>query len=134
MLKFRSSQPQEEPQTANTVIGVNSTFRGTLMVTGTLHIDGEFEGDILNCERLEIGEHGIMRADVEVKEALILGRVYGNIRARGSIDMRSGARIEGDLAAMSIAMEQGVHFSGRCSMLESGSETIELTGGSMTRG
>jgi cytoskeletal protein CcmA (bactofilin family) len=34
---------------------------------------------------------------------------------------------------MSIAMEQGVHFSGRCSMLESGSETIELTGGSMTR-
>jgi cytoskeletal protein CcmA (bactofilin family) len=133
MLKFRSSQPQEEPQTANTVIGVNSTFRGTLMVTGTLHIDGEFEGDILNCERLEIGEHGIMRADVEVKEALVLGRVYGNIRARGSIDMRSGARVEGDLAAMSIAMEQGVHFSGRCSMLESGSETIELTGGSMTR-
>jgi cytoskeletal protein CcmA (bactofilin family) len=103
------------------------------MVTGTLHIDGEFEGDILNCERLEIGEHGIMRADVEVKEALVLGRVYGNIRARGSIDMRSGARVEGDLAAMSIAMEQGVHFSGRCSMLESGSETIELTGGSMTR-
>ena len=133
MLKFRSSQPQEEPQTANTVIGVNSTFRGTLMVTGTLHIDGEFEGDILNCERLEIGEHGIMRADVEVKEALVLGRVYGNIRARGSIDMRSEARVEGDLAAMSIAMEQGVHFSGRCSMLESGSETIELTGGSMTR-
>jgi cytoskeletal protein CcmA (bactofilin family) len=133
MLKFRSSQPQEEPQTANTVIGVNSTFRGTLMVTGTLHIDGEFEGDILNCERLEIGEHGVMRADVEVKEALVLGRVYGNIRARSSIEMKSGARIEGDLAAMTIAMEQGVHFSGRCSMLESGSETIELTGGSMTR-
>jgi cytoskeletal protein CcmA (bactofilin family) len=133
VLKFRSSQPQEEPQTANTVIGVNSTFRGTLMVTGTLHIDGEFEGDILNCERLEIGEHGVMRADVEVKEAVVMGRVYGNIRALGSIEMKSGARVEGDLAGLSIAMELGVHFTGRCSMLESGNEAIELTGGVRTR-
>lgn len=133
MLKFRSAQPHEEPQIPNTVIGVSSTFRGTLMVTGTLRIDGEFEGDILNCERLEIGEHGIMRADVEVKEALVLGRVYGNIRARGAIEMKSGARIEGDLAAMTIAMEQGVHFTGRCTMLESESDSIELTAGARAR-
>jgi cytoskeletal protein CcmA (bactofilin family) len=133
MLKFRSSQPQEEPQTPNTIIGVNSTFRGTLMVSGTLHIDGEFEGDILNCERIEIGEHGIMRADIEVKEALVMGRVYGNIRARASIEMKAGARVEGDLAGMTIAMEQGVHFTGRCMMLESGNEAIELTGGIRTR-
>jgi cytoskeletal protein CcmA (bactofilin family) len=103
------------------------------MVTGTLHIDGEFEGDILNCERLEIGEHGVMRADVEVKEAVVMGRVYGNIRALGSIEMKSGARVEGDLAGLSIAMELGVHFTGRCSMLESGNEAIELTGGVRTR-
>jgi len=133
VLKFRSSPPQEEPETPNTVIGVNSTFRGTIMVTGTLHIDGEFEGDILNCERLEIGEHGVMRADVEVREALVMGRVYGNIRALGSIEMRSGARVEGDLAGMSIAMEQGAHFTGRCTMIESSNEAIELTGGVRTR-
>src|SRR6266571_449831 len=122
VLKFRSTQPQGEQPTANTVIGVNSNFRGTLMVTGILRIDGEFEGDILNCERLEIGEHGIMRADVEVREALIMGRVYGNIRALGAIEMKSGARVEGDLAGMTVAMEQGVHFTGRCTMLETGSE------------
>lgn len=128
MLKFRHQQPQEEPQAPNTVIGVNSTFRGTIMVSGTLRIDGEFEGDILNCERIEIGEHGILRADVEVKEAVVFGRVYGNIRALGSIEMRAGARVEGDVAALSVAMEQGVHFSGRCTMLESGTEAVELGG------
>ena len=134
MLKFRSQQPQqEEPQTANTVIGVNSNFRGTLMVSGTLRIDGEFEGDILNCDRLEIGEHGIMRADVEVKDALILGRVYGNIRALGSIEMRAGARVEGDVAALTVAMEQGVRFTGRCTMLEAGSENAIEIGVGMRR-
>ena len=114
------------PPPANTLIGLGSSFRGTVMVQGTLRIEGEFEGDILNCERLEVGEHGVMRADVEVREALIQGRVDGNVRALGVIEMRNGARVEGDVAAMSVVMEQGVFFSGRCTMLESGSEGVEL--------
>lgn len=133
MLKFRSQHPQEVPLTANTVIGVNSNFRGTLMVSGTLRIDGEFEGDILHCERIEIGEHGILRADVEVKEALVLGRVHGNIRATGAIEMKTGARVEGDLTGMTVAMEPGAHFTGRCTMLETGSDVAELGGGIRTR-
>lgn len=127
MMKFRQ-RPQENGAASvpNTVVGIGSTLRGTLMVTGTLRIDGEFEGDILNCDRLEVGEHGIMRADVEVKEALIRGQVHGNIRALGSIEMKSGARVEGDVAAVSVAMEPGVHFSGRCTMLDTGYESVEL--------
>ena len=95
------------------------------MVSGTLRIDGEFEGDILNCERLEIGEHGVMRADIEVREAVVMGRVNGNIRALGVLQMKAGARVEGDVAAMSVVMEPGVYFTGRCTMLENGSEAVE---------
>lgn len=115
-----------EPPAANTIIGPGSSARGTLMVSGTLRVDGEFEGDILNCERLEIGEHGLMRADVEVKEAMIRGRVLGNIRALGTVEMKAGSHVEGDVAAFSVVMEPGVHFSGRCTMLESGSESVEM--------
>lgn len=127
MLKFRSkgSNP-EDSQPVNTVIGIGSNFRGTIMVSGTLRIEGEFEGDILNCERLEIGEHGVMRADIEVREALVQGRVHGNIRALGVLEMKSGARVEGDIAAMTVTMEPGVHFTGRCTMLETGSEAVEF--------
>lgn len=121
----RSSGADETPP-PNTVIGVGSSLRGTLMVTGTLRIDGEFEGDILNCDRLEIGEHGVMRADVEVRDAHVQGRVVGNVRALGTIDLKSGARVEGDLAAVSVTMEPGVHFTGRCTMLETGSEGVEM--------
>ena len=129
-MKFlsRSASP-EVSATPNTLIGVGSSFRGTLMVSGTLKIDGELEGDILNCDRLEIGEHGLMRADIEVKEAVIQGRVMGNVRALGQLEMRSGARIEGDIAALGVVMEPGVYFSGRCTMLESGSDGVEIGGG-----
>ncbi len=126
MMKFRTRPNVEEAAPANTVIGVSTSFRGTLMVTGTLQIDGEFEGDILNCDRLDIGEHGIMRADIEVHEAIIRGRVHGNVRALGTIEMKTGAKVIGDVAAYNVIMEPGVHFTGRCTMLETGSEAVEL--------
>jgi len=130
MMKFRPRAPENDgPEPPNTVVGIGSSFRGTLMVSGTLRIDGEVEGDILNCDRLEIGEHGMMRADIEVKDAVVNGRVLGNIRALGTIEMKAGARIEGDVAATSVVMEPGVYFSGRCTMLDSGFEAVELGAG-----
>jgi cytoskeletal protein CcmA (bactofilin family) len=127
MLKFRSRPAEPEPTpTSTTVLGVGASFRGTLMVSGVLRIDGEFEGDILHCERLEIGEHGVMRSDVEVKDALVLGRVFGNIRALGTLEMKPGARVEGDVTAMSVIIEPGAFYSGRCTMIEHGVETLEM--------
>jgi cytoskeletal protein CcmA (bactofilin family) len=126
-MRFGSKQQSVEASRPNTLIGVGSSVRGTLMITGTLRIDGEFEGDVLSCERLEIGEHGVMRSDIEVRDAMVRGRVVGSIRALGVIELKTGARVEGDVAAFSVVMEQGVHFTGRCTMLESGSEGVELT-------
>ena len=45
MLKFRSQAPAEGVAPPNTIIGIGSSLRGTLMVSGTLRIDGEFDWD-----------------------------------------------------------------------------------------
>ena len=127
-MRFGSKQQSDEASRPNTLIGVGSSVRGTLMITGTLRIDGEFEGDVLSCERLEIGEHGVLRSDIEVRDAMVRGRVIGSIRALGVIELKAGARMEGDVAAYSVVMEPGVHFTGRCTMLEAGSEGVQLSG------
>ena len=127
MMKFRSRQNNDSmPEPPNTILGVGSTLRGTLMVTGTLRIEGEFDGDVLNCDRLEIGEHGVMRCDIEVKSAEVLGKVYGSIRALGTIELKAGSHVEGDVVAASVVMEPGVFFSGRCTMLENGPGAVSL--------
>ncbi len=127
-MRFRPRANDELPPAPNTVIGVGSSLHGTLMVSGTLRIDGEFEGDVLNCERVEVGEHGVLRADVEVREALIAGRMFGNIRAAGGVLMKSGAQVEGDVAAPSVAIEPGVQFNGRCTTTEPGADPLALAG------
>jgi cytoskeletal protein CcmA (bactofilin family) len=125
-MRFRSRQTDNPPPMPNTVLGVGSTFRGTLMVAGTLRIEGEFDGDVLNCERLEVGEHGVMRTDIEVKSAEVYGKIYGTIRALGVVELRAGSHVEGDVAAASIVMEPGVFFNGRCTMLENGPDSVAV--------
>jgi cytoskeletal protein CcmA (bactofilin family) len=127
MMKFRSKPAATDAAPApSTIIGVGTNIRGTMMATGTLRIEGEFEGDILNCDRLEIGEHGIMRSDIEVKSAMVQGRVVGNIRALGVIEIKTGARVEGDMTAANVVIEPGAFFTGRCTMLEHGPEGMEM--------
>jgi cytoskeletal protein CcmA (bactofilin family) len=111
---------------ANCHIGVGSNFRGTLMVEGTLLVDGEFEGDILNCDRIIVGPYGHVRADVHVREAIVAGVFDGGIQAEERAILLSGARVRGDLTSHSVVIEDGVRFSGRCTMLDEADERSEV--------
>ena len=113
----------------NCHIGVGSSFRGTLMIEGTLLVDGDFEGDILNCDRIIVGPYGHVHADVHVREAIVAGVFDGGVQAEERIFLLSGARVKGDLTSSSIVIEDGVRFSGRCTMLD---EDPVGTGGDLT--
>lgn len=114
----RSKDKDDETLVPNCHIGVGSSFRGTLMVEGTLLVDGDFQGDILNCERILVGPYGRVRADVQVREAVVAGSFDGGIQAEDRVTLLEGARVHGDLTSHAIVIEDGVRFSGRCTMLE----------------
>jgi cytoskeletal protein CcmA (bactofilin family) len=114
----RDNEDTEPDIVPNCHIGVGSSFRGTLMVDGTLLVDGEFQGDILNCVRIVVGPHGHVQADVHVREAIIAGGFDGGIQAEERVLLMSGARVRGDLTASAIMIDDGVRFSGRCTMLD----------------
>ena len=125
------SQDSDDEDTfvANCHIGVGSNFRGTLMIEGTLLVDGDFEGDILNCDRIVVGPYGHVRADIHVREAIVAGVFDGGIQAEERITLMSGARVRGDLTSHAVAIEDGVRFTGRCTMLDEGSGSEGPAGG-----
>jgi cytoskeletal protein CcmA (bactofilin family) len=116
----RDNDDTEDVIVPNCHIGVGSSFRGTLMIEGTLLVDGDFEGDILNCARIVVGPFGHVQADVHVREAIVAGVFDGGIQAEERILLMSGARVKGDLTASAIMIDEGVRFSGRCTMLDEG--------------
>jgi cytoskeletal protein CcmA (bactofilin family) len=125
----RGDDDEGEEIVANCHIGVGSNFRGTLMVEGTLLVDGEFEGDILNCDRIVVGPYGHVRADVHVREAIVAGVFDGGIQAEERIGLLSGARVRGDLTSHAVIIEEGVRFSGRCTMLDEADSLGENSAG-----
>jgi cytoskeletal protein CcmA (bactofilin family) len=95
---------------------------------GTLQVDGEVEGDVVGREVI-IGELGKVTGTVAAEQVTVRGNISGAIRAM-TVSLQSSAHVEGDIHHMSLAIEQGAAFDGRCRRPADASElTPDLVGG-----
>jgi cytoskeletal protein CcmA (bactofilin family) len=100
----------------NSILGPGCKVKGSIEIKGTIRIDGEFEGDIKCPETLIIGKSGVLKADVTVKNAVIGGKVLGNIEASNKIELQTGSHVEGDISTARLVIDEGVFFEGACKM------------------
>ncbi len=108
--------PTATPQRLQTVIGDGTRISGEVKVDGDLRVDGEVEGMITAANSVVVGKSGVVKADVEAGNAEIAGRVVGKISARERVVLLGGSRLEGDVQAQSLKIEDGAHFQGNCVM------------------
>lgn len=100
----------------NTIIGSNSKIEGLLTAAESTRIDGLLEGKILSESSVIIGEHGLVRGDIDAVEILIAGTVYGNLRAKERIQMTETGRVLGDIFTKTLVIDEGASFKGQCTM------------------
>ncbi len=100
----------------NTIIGKDTTFSGTLDVSGTLRVDGVLKGEVNVTDTIAIGPTGEIDANVKTKNAVVSGSVKGNIHATEKVELQAKAHITGDLVTKSLVIEQGAVFHGNCNM------------------
>ncbi|HEX5133670.1 MAG TPA: polymer-forming cytoskeletal protein [Candidatus Krumholzibacteria bacterium] len=132
MLKsgFKATQSNEEAKvmfgkdegmttgqaTLNSMLGQGCKIKGDIEIQGTMRIDGHFEGSISCPETLIIGKTGVVKAEVKVKNAVIGGKLVGNIAASNKIELQSGSHVEGDIQTARLVIDEGVFFEGNCKM------------------
>jgi cytoskeletal protein CcmA (bactofilin family) len=100
----------------NSILGEGSSFKGNVRIQGSMKVDGEFEGNLTVTESLIVGKSGVVKAEVEVGEAVVGGKVVGRIRASERVELQTGSRMEGDVFTQSFMIEDGVFFRGSCHM------------------
>jgi len=100
----------------NSILGQGCKVKGDIELQGTIRIDGEFEGQIKCPETLIVGKSGVVKADVTVKNAIIGGKVVGNIKGSNKIELQSGSHVEGDIQTARLVIDEGVFFEGSCKM------------------
>ncbi len=96
------------------IIGTNSFFKGKLKPKGNLHIDGKYEGDLIEANLLTIGLTGKVRSDIVADSIIIEGVVIGKIKAKILILLLSTAKVLGDIEAPELIMQNGVLYEGHC--------------------
>jgi cytoskeletal protein CcmA (bactofilin family) len=77
-------------------------------------VDGQVEGSIeLAGNRLIIGPHGQVRANVNAKGVIVQGKLDGNIRASERAELTKSAIAVGDITTQRVAIEEGAFFKGK---------------------
>jgi len=97
-------------------IDQGSEFEGKLTFKDTVRIDGSFHGEIASENTLIVGETGTIEATIRSNTVVVSGTVVGNILAARQIVLHKSARVQGDMSAPSLVIEEGAIFNGQLSM------------------
>lgn len=97
----------------NSTIGAGSVFEGKFYISGSLKIDGKFEGEIKTDEELIVGETGRVKTDIVARSVVVAGTVIGNIVAHEEVKLLETGKVLGDITAPCISIQKGVISQGR---------------------
>ncbi len=123
---FQRTKPIQEvtPQKkSQSIIGGNIKFRGELIGTEDIHIEGTVEGTIImQGHNLTIGTQGTIDANVHANNITINGSLTGDVLADELISIRDSAKVKGNLIAPRIQLDDGGKFRGSMDMVDNEQE------------
>src|SRR3982751_4065684 len=94
-------------------IGKSLVIKGEVTGSESLYIDGRVEGSInLPGNRVTVGRNGVVAANINAREVVIIGKVRGNLMTSDRVDIRNEGSLTGDVVAQRISIEDGAYFKG----------------------
>jgi cytoskeletal protein CcmA (bactofilin family) len=121
------SEPAVAPRPVTTTTADQATIGKSLVIKGevtgseSLYIDGRVEGSInLSGNRVTVGRNGVVSANINAREIVVLGKVRGNLTASDRVDIRSDGSLTGDVVAARISIEDGAFFKGGIDIRKAG--------------
>ncbi len=122
-----ASEPAPAPRPVATTTADQATIGKSLVIKGevtgseSLYIDGRVEGSInLSGNRVTVGRNGVVSANINAREIVVLGKVRGNLTASDRVDIRSDGSLTGDVVAARISIEDGAFFKGGIDIRKAG--------------
>lgn len=101
----------------DTLIADGTCINGDLTFSGALFVDGEIKGEIRGDNEsqsvLSIGVHGRVEGNISTPYAIIFGEVDGDVYISEKVDLKPGAKVNGDLYYKVIEMNAGAEVNGK---------------------
>lgn len=107
-----------------TVLGESARLEGKFNIGESIQIECEVAGEMNVEGKLVIAEKGVVRADVNTAEAIIMGQYEGNMVATGNVEITSTGRVSGNIETDSLVISKGGFFNGNVSKMRRAGEVV----------
>jgi cytoskeletal protein CcmA (bactofilin family) len=121
-----SSEPGKPASiTLLTVVGEHARMEGKFDIADSIQVECEVAGEMNVGGKLVIGEKGVVSANVQTVDAIIMGQYEGNMVATGNVEIAETGRVTGNITTDSLVISKGGFFNGNITkMNESGARQV----------
>jgi cytoskeletal protein CcmA (bactofilin family) len=127
---MRNQKQQEKnmnTEQAKTVIGEDVEISGNIKCESNIQFNGKLNGDLTCGGQALIGNTSTVKGNLSIETVSIMGQVSGNITAKDKIELKSTARLHGDIRAKRLTVEDGVTFVGKVEVNPAGPAGAQQT-------
>ncbi len=100
------------PITLLTVVGDHARMEGKFDIADSIQVECEVGGELNVGGKLVIGEKGVVNANVQTVDAIIMGHYDGNMVATGNVEITETGRVSGNIQTDSLVISKGGFFNG----------------------
>jgi cytoskeletal protein CcmA (bactofilin family) len=114
------------------LLPLDTCVRGDVLFAGGLRIDGRVEGNVI-CKPddrglLVLSENAVIVGSVKVYDAVINGRIEGDMEVEHFLELQVNARVTGNITYRTLKLECGATVEGQLVRLEDESAAAEAGG------
>ena len=103
-----------------TIVGASAKLEGKFEITDSIQIECEVGGEVNVGGKLVIGQKGVVNANVQTVDAIIMGHYEGNMVATGDVEITETGRVSGNIQTDSLVISKGGFFNGNVTKMNEG--------------
>ena len=100
------------PEQVISIIGPGMKITGDCDTDGAVRIEGTVQGNIRAGKAVVVGKEGLVEGDIVTQDAVVSGRVSGSLRAESRLEVQATSRLEGEISAGRMQVEEGSVING----------------------
>src|SRR5262249_13298961 len=94
------------------VVGGRARMEGKFDIADSIQVECEIGGEMNVGGKLVISEKGVVNANVQTVDAIIMGSYQGNMIATGNVEITDTGRVTGNITTDSLLNSKGGFFNG----------------------
>lgn len=114
--RFFSDNADNQSGELNAFLGTGTQFTGQLEFTGSVRIDGRFQGVITSPGTLILGHEAVVKGEIRVANLNSNGCIIGTVVAERGAHLHEHALFDGRIVTPRLSMDEGAVLNGSIEM------------------